>query len=139
MFHVCCNTSLPHVDGAEPRTATLLDCSSSIVKHLRNGAICRNESGVRRGNNGYPAAVLELGEVQRAASKLGLDVDTLEIRRVEDIVPAFGMLQSGVQALYVCPDALVNAHRGRINTMALGARLPTMHGLRESRRSALVL
>ena len=34
--------------GQTPRTATLLDCSSSIGSHLRNGAICRNESGVRR-------------------------------------------------------------------------------------------
>jgi Arabinose-binding domain of AraC transcription regulator, N-term len=32
--------------GAAPRTATLLDCSSSIGSHLRNGAVCRNESGV---------------------------------------------------------------------------------------------
>ena len=41
-------TNLPHADGAEPRTATLLDCSLSIGRHFRNGAICRNESGVRR-------------------------------------------------------------------------------------------
>ena len=33
--------------GAEPRTATLLVLSSSIGKHPRDGAICRNESGVR--------------------------------------------------------------------------------------------
>jgi putative ABC transport system substrate-binding protein len=31
----------------------------------------------------------------------------------------------------VCPGALVNANRSRINTLALGARLPTMHGLRD--------
>jgi ABC-type uncharacterized transport system substrate-binding protein len=90
------------------------------------------------GNVGYPAAVLELREVQRAADKLGLDVDTLEIRRADDIVPAFGTLRSGAQALYVCPDALVNANRGRINTMALGARLPTMHGLRDNLEGALL-
>ena len=47
ILHVCCITSLPHVDGAEPRTAALLDCSASIGRHLRNGAVCRNESGVR--------------------------------------------------------------------------------------------
>jgi ABC-type uncharacterized transport system substrate-binding protein len=81
--------------------------------------------------------VLELREVQRA-DKLGLDVDTLEIRRADDIVPAFGTLRSGAQALYVCPDALVNANRGRINTMALGARLPTMHGLRDNLEGALL-
>jgi putative tryptophan/tyrosine transport system substrate-binding protein len=29
------------------------------------------------------------------------------------------------------PDPLLNTNRVRINTLALGARLPTMHGLRE--------
>src|SRR5262249_5119563 len=47
ILHVCCITNLPHADGAEPRTATLLDLSSSIGSQLRNGAIRRNESGVR--------------------------------------------------------------------------------------------
>jgi ABC-type uncharacterized transport system substrate-binding protein len=40
------------------------------------------------------------------------------------------MLKSGIQALYVCPDALTSATHARINTMALGARLPTMHSFR---------
>jgi putative ABC transport system substrate-binding protein len=78
-------------------------------------------------NVGYPAAVLEMGEAQAAARKLGLDVDVLEIRRAEDIVPSFGALKSGVQVLYVCPDALVNANHARINTLALGARLLTIY------------
>src|SRR5215471_16342038 len=47
LLHVCFITTLPHVDGAEPRTAILLDCSLSIGRHFRNGAVCRNESGVR--------------------------------------------------------------------------------------------
>jgi putative ABC transport system substrate-binding protein len=34
-------------------------------------------------------------------------------------------------AIYVCGDPLVNANRVQINTLALGARLPTMHGFRE--------
>jgi putative ABC transport system substrate-binding protein len=55
----------------------------------------------------------------------------LEIRRAEDIAPAFGTLKGGVQALYVCPDALVNANHARINTLALGERLPTMHPFRD--------
>jgi ABC-type uncharacterized transport system substrate-binding protein len=65
------------------------------------------------------------------AHTLGLEVDRLEIRRAEDIAPAFEQLKSGVQALYVCTDALANANRHRINILALGARLPTMLGLRE--------
>jgi putative ABC transport system substrate-binding protein len=82
-------------------------------------------------NAGYVASVLEMDEVQAAAHKLGLEVETLEIRRAEDIAPAFGTLKSGVQALYVCPDPLVNANHARINTLALGARLPTMHPIRD--------
>jgi putative tryptophan/tyrosine transport system substrate-binding protein len=78
-------------------------------------------------NVGYPAAVLEIGEVQAAARKLGLELDMLEMRRAEDIAPAFGALKSGAQALYVCADALVNAHHARINTLALGARAPTIY------------
>jgi len=31
----------------------------------------------------------------------------------------------------VCPDATINANHARINTLALGARLPPMHGFRE--------
>lgn len=54
-------------------------------------------------------------KAQAAARKLGLDVDVLEIRRVEDIASAFETLKSGVQALYVCPDPLVNANHARIN------------------------
>jgi putative ABC transport system substrate-binding protein len=87
--------------------------------------------GLRRlvimANIDYPAAVLEMGEAQATARKLGLEVEVLEIRRAEDIVPAFGALKSGAQALYVCPDALVNANHARINTLALGARLPTIY------------
>ncbi len=78
------------------------------------------------GNVEYPAAVLEMGTVE-AARTLGLEVDLLEIRRAEDIAPAFAALESSVQALYLCGDALVNAAHARINTLALGARLLTIH------------
>jgi putative ABC transport system substrate-binding protein len=78
-------------------------------------------------NIGYPAAVVELGEVQAAARKLALEADVLEIRRAEDIAPAFGTLKSGTQALYVCGDALTTANRARIGTLALGARLLTIY------------
>jgi putative tryptophan/tyrosine transport system substrate-binding protein len=83
------------------------------------------------GNVGFEDTVREIGEVQAAAAKLGLNADVLEIRHARDVVPAFETLKSGTQALYVCPDALVNANHARINTLALGSRLATMHGLRE--------
>ncbi len=83
------------------------------------------------GNVGGPAVVLDMREVQAAARTLGLDVITLEIRRGEDIVPAFEALNGRVEALYVVIDPLVNTHRIRINTLALAGRVPTMHTFRE--------
>jgi len=83
------------------------------------------------GNVDNPAVVREMGEVQAAAATLGLEVHTLEIRQAQDITPAFEALKGRADALYVCIDALVNANRIRINTSALGARLPTMHGSRD--------
>jgi putative tryptophan/tyrosine transport system substrate-binding protein len=83
------------------------------------------------GNVGGPAVVLDMREVQAAARTLGLDVIKLEIRRGEDIAPAFEAVKGRADALYVCIDPLVNTHRIRINTLALAARLPTMHAPRE--------
>jgi len=82
-------------------------------------------------NAGASGAVLEMREAQAAARALGLEVATPEIRRAEDIVPAFEALNGHAQALYVASDPLLYANRVRINTLALGARLPTMHGTRE--------
>jgi putative tryptophan/tyrosine transport system substrate-binding protein len=82
-------------------------------------------------NAGYPAAVLEMRETQAAAHTLGLEVAALEIRRAEDISPAFETLKGGADALYVVFDPLVSANRTRIDILSLGARLPTMHGNRE--------
>jgi putative ABC transport system substrate-binding protein len=73
----------------------------------------------------------EVAEAQSAAHKLGLDVHMLEVRRAEDIVPAFGRLNNNVQALYVSPDPLINANHARINILSLGARLPTIHPFRD--------
>ena len=46
-----------------------------------------------------PAAVMEMGEVQRAARTLGLEVAKFEIRRAEDIAPAFEALKGRAEAL----------------------------------------
>jgi ABC-type uncharacterized transport system substrate-binding protein len=92
-------------------------------------------SGLRRlaimANAGNPANMLEMGEVQAAARTLGLDVATFEIRRAEDIAPAFQSLKGSADALYVASDPLTNTNRVRINTLALAARLPTIYGTRE--------
>jgi len=78
-----------------------------------------------------PPAVLDMGEVQATARTLGVEVITLEIRRGEDIAPAFEALNGRAQALYIVWDALVGTHLFRINTLVLAARLPTMHTQRQ--------
>jgi putative tryptophan/tyrosine transport system substrate-binding protein len=82
-------------------------------------------------NVGNPLSVLELGEAQAAARMLNLEFDTLEIRQAEDITHAFEAINGRAEAVYVCPDGLMDTNKTRINTLALGARVPTMHGYRE--------
>jgi ABC-type uncharacterized transport system substrate-binding protein len=100
-----------------------LELIREVVPGLRRLAIM--------GNAGSPAAVLEMSEVQAAARKLGLEVEILEIRRAEDIAPAFESLRDRADALYIGADSLVGANRIRINTLTLGARLPTIYNSRE--------
>src|SRR5215510_61256 len=102
--------------------------SGEFVPGLRRLAILANVDG--------PAVLLDMREVQTTARPLGLEVVTSEIRRGEDIAPAFETLKGRADALYVCIDPLVHTHRIRINTLALAARLPTMHGSRESVEAA---
>jgi len=90
--------------------------------------------GLRRlaimGNVSNSAVVTEMREVQDAARSLGLEITISEIRRVEDIAPAFQALTGGADAVYVGADSLAIVNRVRINTLALGARLPTMSSVR---------
>jgi putative ABC transport system substrate-binding protein len=95
-----------------------------VVPSLSRLAILANAS--------YPATVSEMNEAQKAARTLSLEAIAAEIRRTEDVWPAFEtLIRSGAQALYVCTDALVSFNLARINTLALGGRLATMHGVRE--------
>jgi putative ABC transport system substrate-binding protein len=72
-----------------------------------------------------------LSEVQSAARALGLEAAAFELRRAEDIAPVFDSLKGRADALYVCGDPLVFTNRIRVNTLAQGARLPTMYFLGE--------
>jgi putative tryptophan/tyrosine transport system substrate-binding protein len=82
-------------------------------------------------NVGSPIGALEMGEVQAAARTLGLEILPLEIRRAEDIGPAFEALKDRADALYVVAEPLLSSNHVRISTLALGARLPTLLGIRD--------
>jgi putative tryptophan/tyrosine transport system substrate-binding protein len=107
-------------DTASKRIELLRD----IIPNLRRVAVLVNV--------GNPGAKLEIGEAEKAAHTLGLgEVVTLGIRQAEDIAPAIEALKGSVDALDVVTDPLVSSNRVQINTLALNAKLPTMHGGRE--------
>ena len=106
------------------------DLGGKRLELLREVAPALRRFGILT-NVGNPSAVLETGDVEAAAHTLGLEVATVEIRRADDIASAVESLKGRVDALIIPPDALLLPNRIRINTLALGARLPTMHGSRE--------
>ena len=100
-----------------------LELLREVIPGLRRLAIMANVAS--------PSAALEMREAQATARALGLDVTPSELRRAEDIAPAFETLKGRVEALYVCSDPLVVTNSSRISTLAIAVRLPTMHGIRE--------
>jgi putative tryptophan/tyrosine transport system substrate-binding protein len=80
---------------------------------------------------GNPFSARDIAEVQRVAQTIGVEVDRFEIRRDDDITRAFDAFNGRAQAVYVPSVPLLFANRDRINNLALAARLPTVHGVRE--------
>jgi putative ABC transport system substrate-binding protein len=80
---------------------------------------------------GNPSSLVELEQAYVAARTFGLDGIKIEIRRMEDIAPAFEPLKDSAEALYVVSHPLMNANRARINTLALSARMATVYSFRE--------
>jgi putative ABC transport system substrate-binding protein len=101
-----------------------LELLREIIPDLRRLAILGNASN--------PNAVMEMGEVQATARSLGfVEVITPEIRRAEDIAPAFEALKGYAGALYLTPDPLIISHQIQISNLALDARLAVMSFSRE--------
>jgi putative tryptophan/tyrosine transport system substrate-binding protein len=75
--------------------------------------------------------VLEMGETQAEARRLGLEVAIRAIRRAEDIPAAFQDLKTKADAIYVAVDQLIVANRTPILAAALGERLPTIFSTRD--------
>ncbi|SRR6266404_577344 len=112
-------TAQPTFDLAGKR----LELLREVVPGFRRLSIMTNVS--------IPGPQTEKVELQAAASTLGLEATVLEIRRAEDISPAFEAVKNRTDALYVVSEPLMNSNRIKINTLALGARIPTIFGFRE--------
>src|SRR5262245_64308949 len=100
--------SIQQTDVAAKR----LELLREVVPGLRRLAILANVA--------YAASASEMDKVQIAAGTLGLDTTRLEIRRSEDIAPAFDALKGRAGANYVCGAALVHSYCIRLNVLALG-------------------
>jgi putative tryptophan/tyrosine transport system substrate-binding protein len=104
------------------------DLAGKRLEILREIVPGLSRLAVLAGHN--PTAMLNVGEVQAAAPKLGLEVITLDVKRADDIAPAIDSLKGRAQAIYVVGDPIVLDNQIQINTLALVARLPTMHNAR---------
>jgi putative ABC transport system substrate-binding protein len=104
-------------------TGKRLDLLREIVPGGRRLSIMGNVA-----NTGFGK---EQAELQAAAARFGVETTVLEVRRAEDIAPAFEAIKDRTDALYVFSEPLMSANRIKINTLALGARIPTIFGFRE--------
>lgn len=83
------------------------------------------------GNIGSPLIILEMIAAEEAAPKLALEVFRVGVRKTEDIDSAIESLKGRADALYVCTDPFISTNRKRINSLAIGQKLPTMNSFRE--------
>ena len=97
-----------------------LEILREVVPDLRRLAILADV--------GDRQSLVEIREVELAARSFGVETTKLEVRRSEDIAPAFEMLKGSADALYVCTGAFMNSNRIRVITFANSARLKTIYG-----------
>ena len=109
---------------ASDLAAKRLEILREVFPGLRRVAIMANAS--------HPNAAQETREIAPPARAFGIEVIASEIRRAQDIAPAFDALKGRVDAVIVVADPLTTTNRVPIVTLALAVRLPTMHTIREN-------
>jgi putative ABC transport system substrate-binding protein len=82
-------------------------------------------------NVGSLSAVLDRDEARDIAKSLGLRSTVFDIRRPEDIGPAFASIKGQADALYIVTDPLIFTNRRNIHALAVDVRLPTICAYRE--------
>jgi putative tryptophan/tyrosine transport system substrate-binding protein len=117
-----------NITGGAAQTAILSTKRLAILKEvlpsLSRGAVLWNAAN--------PALAYPWRESQLAAGSLGLKLDSVEVRKPEDIDGAFAAIaQDRPDALIVLQDALTLQHRKEIIDFAAQHRLPGMFVARE--------
>jgi ABC-type uncharacterized transport system substrate-binding protein len=112
--------TLMSVDIVGKRLALLKE----LVPRLARAAVIRNPT--------LRADAAFWQETEVAAKKLGVTLQSLEVRRLADFEPAFAAAtQAKVEAVLTQDDPLTFTHRHQIVGLAARYRLPTMYGFRE--------
>ena len=118
--------------GADPETAgKRLQLLREIVPKLSRIAILWQAGGGTGAN---------VAETRTAANRLGLALDVVEIRAVEDIEAAFAtMARKSVEAVVIIGGPLTWMRRHQIAELAMKHRLPSAHGLKEYAQAGVLI
>jgi putative ABC transport system substrate-binding protein len=117
-----------NITGLSGYTTDLEAKRAQLIKDFVPGAV--RIAGLY--NMGNPVAPPQWNRVQMAARKLGIELQLLDIRKAEDIAPAFDAATAQrVDALVVGIDALTQENRTLIARLAADHRLPAIYVSRE--------
>ena len=84
------------------------------------------------GNPTNPNHTMQVNETQSAANELGLQIQVLEARNLNEVETVFSKLsEKSVSALLMLPDAMLNAHRERSAELATKSRVPAIFEFKE--------
>src|SRR5246127_882740 len=117
-----------NITGLSGYTTGLEEKRAEVLKELVPGAV--RIAGLY--NMGNPVVPPLWNELQTAAPKLGIEPQLLDIRKPEDIAPAFADATSQhVDVLIVSVDALTQKNRSFIAQLAAGHGLPAIYVSKE--------
>jgi putative tryptophan/tyrosine transport system substrate-binding protein len=117
-----------NITGLSAYTTGLEEKRAEVLKELVPGAL--RIGGIY--NMGNPVVPPLWNELETAARKLGLTAQLLDVRKVEDIAPAFTEATAQhVDALVVGVDALTQKNRSFIVQLAAGHGLPAIYVSKE--------
>jgi putative ABC transport system substrate-binding protein len=112
---------MPYIKGLP---AKQIELAREIVPHALKIGIVNNSSDVK--------AVGQWDEIEAASPKLDIKIASADVRKPEDIEPAFKKFEAEhVEVVVVLQSNLLILERARIATIAAATRVPTVYGYRE--------
>jgi putative ABC transport system substrate-binding protein len=104
--------------------AKRLELLKEVLPQVSNVGILWNAA------NPYTALVFK--ETERAASLLGVRLQSIEVRSLNDIEAALRSANQGIGALIIVEDPMTFGHHKRISDIAASNHLPAIYGMREN-------